>query len=163
MSLNKSIQDTDSCTFIYDQKKAIKMIFTISWTNEGDDYIFQNEEEAKFWERVVRLCSTVSPLQKRIKTELEGTAFREMLEISDQEWSETWRNAEPAPMPQNTPQNQLPIGTTTVAEEGARIRRSVARFGSRFSIRVRFPKFSKKKNKKKGQNEEVVKEATPAA
>lgn len=163
MSLNKSIQDTDNCTFIYDQKKSIKMIFTISWTNEGDDYIFQNKEEAKFWGRVVRLCSTVSPLQKRIKTELEGTAFREMLEISDQEWSETWSAGVFAPVPEITPQNQPPVSTTTVAEEGARIRRSVARFGSRFSIRVRFPKFSKKKNKTKGQNEEVVKEATPAA
>lgn len=161
MSLNKSIQDTDSCTFIYDQKKSIKMIFTISWTNEGDDYIFQNEEEAKFWERVVRLCSTVSPLQKRIKTELEGTAFREMLEISDQEWSETWSAGVPAPVPEITPQNQPPVSTTNVAEEGARIRRSVARFGSRFSIRVRFPRFSKKK-KKKGQNDEAVKEATAA-
>ncbi|KAF4440255.1 hypothetical protein FACUT_3579 [Fusarium acutatum] len=169
MSLSRSIQNTDSCTFIYDQKKAIKLILTISWTNEGDDFIFQNEEDAKFWERFVRLCSTVSPLQKRIKTELEGTAFREMLEISDQKWSETWFAAVPAPIPQNTPQNappvsgnQPPISTSTVPEEGARIRRSVARFGSRFSIRVRFPKFSRKK-KKKGQDEEVAKEDTPVA
>ncbi|KAF5649464.1 uncharacterized protein FTJAE_901 [Fusarium tjaetaba] len=169
MSLRKNVHDTDSCTFIYDQKKAIKLIFTISWTNEDDDFIFQNEEDAKFWERVVRLCSTVSPLQKRIKTELEGKAFKEMLEISDKEWSETWCNAVAAPIPQNTPQNvppvsgnQAPISTTTVPEEGARTRRSVARFGSRFSIRVRFPKFLKKK-KNKGQNEGVAKEDTPAA
>ncbi|KAF5592136.1 hypothetical protein FPCIR_5827 [Fusarium pseudocircinatum] len=169
MSLSKSIQDTDSCTFIYDQKKTIKLIFTISWTSEGDDFIFENEEDAKFWERVVRLCSTLSPLQKRIKTELEGKAFKEILEISDQEWSEIWFAAVAAPIPQNTPQNappvsgsQAPISTTTVAEEVPRIRRSVARFGSRFSIRVRFPKFSKKK-KKKGQDEEVAKEAAPVA
>jgi hypothetical protein len=169
MSLSKSIQDTDSCTFIYDQKKAIKLIFSISWTHEGDNFIFQNEEDAIFWERVVRLCSTASPLQKRIKTELEGKLFKEMLEISDQEWSETWCNAVAAPIPQNTPQNappvsgnQAPISTTTVPEEGTKIRRSVARFGSRFSIRVRFPKFSKKK-KKKGQDEEVAKEAAPVA
>ncbi|KAF5568252.1 hypothetical protein FNAPI_242 [Fusarium napiforme] len=169
MSLSKSIQETDSCTLIYDQKKAIKLIFTISWTNEGDDFIFENEEDAKFWERAVRLCSTVSPLQKRIKTEIEGKLFKDMLEISDKEWSETWCNAVAAPIPQNTPQNappvsgnQAPISTTTVPEEGARTRRSVARFGSRFSIRVRFPKFLKKK-KNKGQNEEVAKEDTPAA
>ncbi|KAF5711044.1 hypothetical protein FMUND_9194 [Fusarium mundagurra] len=169
MSLSKSVQDTDSCTFIYDQKKAIKLIFTISWTNEGDDFIFESEEDAKFWERVVRLCSTVSPLQKRIKTELEGTAFKEMLEISDQEWSETWFAAVPAPIPQNTPQNappvsgnQAPVSTAIVPEEGARIRRSVSRFGSRFSIRVRFPRFSRKK-KNKGLNEEVAQEATPVA
>ncbi|KAF5257727.1 hypothetical protein FOXYS1_11732 [Fusarium oxysporum] len=151
-----------SCTFIYDQNKAVKMIFTISWTNEGDDFIFQNEPDAKFWERVVRLCRTVLPLQKCIITELEGTVFREMLEISDQDWSETWRAAVLAPMPENTPQNQPYVSTTTVVQEGARIRRSVARFGSRFGIRVRFPRFSRKK-KKKGQNEEVANEATPAA
>ncbi|KAL5595155.1 hypothetical protein FOVSG1_008844 [Fusarium oxysporum f. sp. vasinfectum] len=162
MSLNKRIQDTDSCTFIYDQNKAIKMIFTISWTNAGDDFIFQNEPDAKFWERVVRLCRTVLPLQKCIITELEGTVFREMLGISDQEWSETWRAAVLAPMPENTPQNQPHVSTTTVVQEGARIRRSVARFGSRFSIRVRFSRFSRKK-KKKGQNEEVASKATPAA
>ncbi|KAF5664506.1 hypothetical protein FCIRC_10819 [Fusarium circinatum] len=162
VALNKSIQDTDSCNVIYDQKKAIKLIFTISWTNEGDDFIFQKEEDAKFWERIVRLCSTVSPLQKRIKTELEGKAFREMLEISEQEWSETWCAAVPAPKPEITPQYQPPLSTATVAEEGTRIRRSVARFGSRFSIRVRFPRFSTKK-KNKRQNEEVAKETTPAA
>ncbi|KAF5673730.1 hypothetical protein FDENT_10176 [Fusarium denticulatum] len=169
MSLSKNIQDTDSCTFIYDQKKAIKLIFTISWTSEGDDFIFENEEDAEFWERVVRLCSTVSPLQKHIKTELEGKAFKEILEVSDQEWSEIWFAAVAAPIPQNTPQNappvsgsQPPISTTTVAKEVPRIRRSVARFGSRFSIRVRFPKFSKKK-KKKGQDEEMAKEDAPVA
>ncbi|KAF5542725.1 hypothetical protein FMEXI_7353 [Fusarium mexicanum] len=162
MSLSKSIQDTDSCTFIYDQNKAIKLIFTISWTNKGDDFIFQNEEDANFWVRVVRLCSTISPLQKRIKRELEGTAFKEMLDISDQEWSDTWCEAVPAPIPQITPQYQPPLSTATVEGEGARMRRNVVRFGSRFSIRVRFPRFSKKK-KKKGQNEEVAKDTTPAA
>ncbi|KAF4956458.1 hypothetical protein FGADI_3816 [Fusarium gaditjirri] len=136
------------------------MIFTISWTNEGDDFVFQNEKDAKFWERAVRLCRTIVPLQKRIITELEGSAFRDTLGISEQEWSETWRAAVLAPVPQNTPQNQPPVSTTTVVQESARIRRSVARFGSRFSIRVRFPKFSRKK---KGRNEEVANEATPAA
>ncbi|KAH7261003.1 uncharacterized protein BKA55DRAFT_536009 [Fusarium redolens] len=157
MFLNKKIRGTDSCNFVYDQIKAINMSFTISWTNEGDDFLFENGQGAVFWERVIGLCITILPLRMRITKELEWTTFKERLEISDEEWSEAWDVAV-LDMPENTP---LDDDITTVVQEGAKIMRSITRLGSRFSKRFRFPRFSK--NEKKGQDGEVAKETTAAA
>ncbi|KAG7415118.1 hypothetical protein Forpe1208_v005736 [Fusarium oxysporum f. sp. rapae] len=163
--LSKRTRRDDDCTFVYDQRKAIEMIFTIAWTNEGDDFIFQNEQDAASWERIVSLCSTstVSPPRKCITKELRAVNFRRKLRINEQEWSEVWHGAVLSPIAEiSAKSDAIYVDTTTpAAQEGAKIRRSVGWFGSWFSIRVPFSRLLK--NNKKGQNDKVANEATPVA
>jgi hypothetical protein len=68
--------------------------FDVTWTVETNEFTFDNQQDAESWKKLVPFCE-VSGSPERLKAfdEIKPEKFKELLNISEQDWGNAWNSS----------------------------------------------------------------------